>query len=703
MNTKSHAGAQPSAGFNPDYTSMGNTIKLLLAGIVVSCFLCSFSSKEVLIKVSPHSGPSLHEAHAAVCSLLKADKAGEGIVVELQEGTYFIEEPLRFDVRYSATKHNPVTYRAAEGSKVIVSGGRQIKGWQPYEAGVWVVDLPRLEAGSWDFRQLYVNGGWRRRSRLPNQGAFQVQGLAGILPPEGEWRVASDRFEYAEGDLDPRWKDLGSAEITVLHYWTDTHLPVKGFEAGNILVTAAKSKKAFNDGFHGDNARYIIENFYEAMDQPGEWFLDTKAARLFYRPFGDENMNNAEVIAPLRNRLIVMEGNPGEGQFIDYIHFEGIDFRHANFVLPPEKCNDGQGSSEVDACIVLKGVRHSSFKACSLMHIGTFAFEIGEGCSFNTFSHNTIQEVAAGGFRIKGSPYGAPPLARTGSNAYTDNTIACYGLNYPSAVGFLLMNSDDNDISHNLIHHGSYTGISVGWSWGYAPSASYLNRIENNYIHHIGTDSLLSDMGAIYTLGLSPGTVIRGNLIHDVSAVRYGGWGIYLDEGSSGILVENNIVYRTKFSPFNIHFSRDIVVRNNIFAMGRLAMLSRSRVEPHVSLYFENNIIYWKDPACKLFAGDWSDMDYLFYTNVKVNPKEKSTTFVSDWNLFYNPQLTLPEVLCNEKSWEDWQSLNHDRNSIWADPCFVDVENDTYTLTPHSIALSRGFIPIETEGVGPRR
>ena len=187
------------------------------------------------------------------------------------------------------------------------------------------------------------------------------------------------------------------------------------------------------------------------------------------------------------------------------------------------------------------------------------------------------------------------------------------------------------------------------------------------------------------------------------AAGGYGGWRIVLVECSRGVLVENNICYLNKFSPFNIHFSRDIVVRNNIFAMGRLAMLSRSRVEPHVSLYFENNIIYWKDPACKLFAGDWSDMDYLFYTNVKVNPKEKSTTFVSDWNLFYNPQLTLPEVLCNEKSWEDWQSLNHDRNSIWADPCFEDVENDNYTLTPHSIALSRGFIPIETEGVGPRR
>ena len=88
------------------------------------------------------------------------------------------------------------------------------------------------------------------------------------------------------------------------------------------------------------------------------------------------------------------------------------------------------------------------------------------------------------------------PTLRTGNNTISDNTIAHYGITYPSAVGVLVMHSDCNTIAHNLIHHGDYTGISVGWSWGYRRSAARGNRVEYNHIHHIGYNNLLSDMGS---------------------------------------------------------------------------------------------------------------------------------------------------------------------------------------------------------------
>jgi len=120
-----------------------------------------------------------------------------------------------------------------------------------------------------------------------------------------------------------------------------------------------------------------------------------------------------------------------------------------------------------------------------------------------------------------------------------------------------------NTVAHNHIHHGYYTGVSVGWVWHYQRSVSQGNRIEFNHIHDIG-QGLLSDMGGIYTLGVSPGTVIRNNLIHDVDANQYGGWDICHDQASSYLLVESNVVYRTKFAAFNIHFSKEVTVRNNI-------------------------------------------------------------------------------------------------------------------------------------------
>jgi hypothetical protein len=265
----------------------------------------------------------------------------------------------------------------------------------------------------------------------------------------------------------------------------------------------------------------------------------------------------------------------------------------------------------------------------------------------------------------------------------------------------LLMHTSNNLVSHNEIHHGWYTGVSVGWVWGYKPSVSQHNIIEYNHIHHIGGDGLLSDMGGIYTLGVSPGTVIRNNLIHDVNANHYGGWGIYNDEGTTHILIENNIVYNTKFAPYNIHYAKEVTVRNNIFALGKLEQVSRTRMEPHRSVFFENNIVYWKEG--ELFSKNWKDEPYQFHTYANGKNPELNSTFEINYNLYYNPVLSLDSVKFNGQTFPQWQTRGKDTHSMYADPQFVDAQKFDFRLKPGSPAFKLGFRTIDMTNVGVRR
>jgi hypothetical protein len=242
------------------------------------------------------------------------------------------------------------------------------------------------------------------------------------------------------------------------------------------------------------------------------------------------------------------------------------------------------------------------------------------------------------------------------------------------------MHADRNAVAHNHIHHLYYTGISAGWVWGYGPSVSRENRIEYNRIHDVG-QRLLSDMGGVYLLGVSPGTVVRGNVIHDVDSWSYGGWGIYTDEGSTGIRIEDNLVYRTKSGGFHQHYGRDNLVRNNIFALARTEQIARSRAEAHRGFTFERNIVYFKEG--ELFGGNWKDGHFALDYNVYFRVGGKPIRFPVG-------------------SFKDWQARGFDRHSRIADPLFRDPGRGDFTLRPGSPAPEVGFRPFDPGKAGPR-
>ena len=265
-------------------------------------------------------------------------------------------------------------------------------------------------------------------------------------------------------------------------------------------------------------------------------------------------------------------------------------------------------------------------------------------------------------------------------NTVDNNLIHDGGKIDPGAVGVWIGRTSYNRVSHNEICDLYYTGISVGWSWGYAPTSAHHNVVEFNHIHDIGR-GVLGDMGGIYCLGDSPGTVLRNNLVHDVYDHHTGSLAIYTDEGSTGILIENNIGYGTTYANFHQHYGKENIVRNNIWALGKDYQLSRARQEEHISFTFERNIVYFDNG--KLLKGGW--------TNDK---------FVMDRNLYWDTSHPDGDLKFGEATLAEWQARGHDRHSLIADPKFVDAAHYDFRLQPDSPAFKLGFVPIDASQIG---
>ncbi len=219
----------------------------------------------------------------------------------------------------------------------------------------------------------------------------------------------------------------------------------------------------------------------------------------------------------------------------------------------------------------------------------------------------------------------------------------------------------------------------MGWSWGYAPSSAHHNVIEYNHIHHIGR-AVLGDMGGIYTLGISPGTRLRHNIIHDVYSPGIGGGaGIYPDEGSTELLIENNLVYNTERGCFSQHYGRENTVRNNIFALSRTGEVARYREEDHISFIFERNIVY--STTGYFLLGGWRNGNYRVQSN-----------------LYWDTSTEDPDY--DDMGFDQWQSLGRDTGSMIADPMFVAPEALDFRLKPDSPAMKLGFKPFKLDEVG---
>jgi parallel beta-helix repeat protein len=624
---------------------------------------------------------------------LKAAEGGlqQPVTVSIRGGTYFLREPIILTPEDSGTAGCPVTYAAYHKEPVVISGGRRVTDWKQVTVEgkqLWAAQIPGVREGHWFFRQLWVgyprSGGWQRRirARHPNRGYLRVAAVPEVTA-EAPWEQGQTGFQFHAGDLAARHA-ASEAEVVVMNRWVDSHLPITRVDEEQHLV--AFGKRSVFRLEPGD--LYYVENTMAALDAPGEWYLDRKAGVLYYLPMPGEDLSHAEVVAPVLTQLVRLEGRPEARQFVEHLSFRGLTFSHTEWWFPtsiqtvPSKLDVGgfsQTAVGVSGAIYGVGVRHCAFENCTVAHVGNYAIELARGCQHNRIAGSALLDLGAGGLKIGETSIRGHEAEQTYDNTVSDCHIHDGGLIFHSAVAVWIGQSSDNRIAHNHVHDFYYTGFSVGWTWGYGRTLAKGNIIEFNHVHHIGVRSdgdgpILSDMGGIYTLGVQPGTVIRSNVFHDIAGFRYGGWGIYLDEGSTDILVENNLVYRTTHGGFHQHYGRENIVRKNIFALGRDAQIQRTRLEPHQSFTFERNIVYSREG--NLLTGDLSDFHFAF-----------------DHNLYWREGGG--DIRFGMLSWDEWRAKGIDQHSLIADPLFVAPDKDDFRLKPDSPALELGFGPLD--------
>ncbi len=585
------------------------------------------------------------------------------------DGDYYLEKT-------AVIKKSCVTFEP-QGDTARIIGGHRLVGWRPdvfNGCDCYSLFIPEVKSGEWDFSDLYVGGRRATLCRYPKNSTLRA--VSTELPTVTDLHTHNSWFIADKNDV----LDIEGIEDSIVsfyHFWIDEHTPVAAYDKESGKITFKyRSRFALTTLYEKNEPSdmyYYFENIPCAFSSVGEWFLDKKNGMLYYIPNPDEDMENIEVFAPTLKTLVSVEGEADKKIFgvrlrgFEFICSRG-DYESRTDLTSTDEvgfASDVQSAHGLGGAITFTHAYSSSVEDCRLSMLGLYAIEIADGCSGIRIERNTISDIGGGGVKISGSNDELDYTAKTGGNMVCRNLISHCGKRYAAACGVFIKFSAQNIIEENEICYLDYTGISAGWIWGYIKSETYGEIIRNNHIHHIGMGRL-SDMGGIYLLGEQRGTVVSGNIIHDVIGANYGGWGIYTDEGSSYITVENNTVYRCKSHCYHQNYGKNNSVRNNLFAFGGIAVVHMSRTHGHAGIFLEENALISGGEPIYTFS---ETHDALPFTDLRsANNSVYDTTRKSP---------VLYRLDGKEYSLKEWQgAFGKDEGSRVKKPSFVKICKD---------------------------
>jgi hypothetical protein len=662
------------------------------------------------------------------------------IVVQVGEGTYRLDKTLDFSAEDSGIESSYVLFTAARGAKVTLSGARKLEvGWKPYKDGILMAELPAASRGKFDFSQLFVNGKRQTRARFPNRDDSKP-GRSGYIFPKGKIPDslrdprpgADDDMTFSGGAprgvlFDPasftskRWARPEEAVIHIYQGWgwgnmqwrlkaVDYDAKALWFGDGGFQMGA----KWFEDPAKIEQeSRFYVENVFEELDAPGEWYLDAKAGILYFMPELGMDMSQAVVEAPVLETLVRFAGT--QDNPVQHIALEGFRMTQtaSTFLADYDVPSLSDWAIHRGGTVFMDGTRNCAVRGCWFDAVGGNAVFINNynrkaevsGCKFTETGDSAVCLVGTVG--TTNGTRRAFPYECTVSN----NLVHDCGVFGKQIAGVYISRAKRITASHNTITNMPRAGICIGdGTWGG-------HVIEFNLIHDSCRETgdhgpfnawgrekfwSLTQSHSGYSIGRSleagdvkidamEPVIVRNNFFEEKS-----GWGLDMDDGASNYEITNNI---SKGVSMKLREGAYRIVHNNIWVDSVMAPCFHVGNENNHDRYFHNITVMAKDDVYSFIApparGPWlEEID----NNCLFSASGKFTARISQIRGENGPERGARRV-----DLEGWRALGFDKNSVFADPLFVDPSRNDYRVKPESPALKVGFKNFEmgTWGILP--
>ncbi|MDX3247916.1 hypothetical protein [Streptomyces sp. ME18-1-4] len=291
-----------------------------LAGLICAALSTAgpaYAATPTVLYASP-SGSGSTCSLSAPCSLDGAKSMVAGLApamaadidVYLRGGTYRLSQAFALGPSDSGRNGFKVVYAAYPGEKPVLSGATKVSGFTVFDSGknIYRAAVP---AGT-QSRQLFVDGVRAQRARGPlNPSGFTLSGSS----------FTTSDSSYAS------FTNASSVEVVDNNDWKQMRCPLASITAPsgggsslNVDPTcfANNNTSVPNRGFPFNgaglpklNAISYVENAYQLLDSPGEFYLDSSAGFLYYKPRSGEDLNTADVELPTTETLLNAKGTPG--------------------------------------------------------------------------------------------------------------------------------------------------------------------------------------------------------------------------------------------------------------------------------------------------------------------------------------------------------------------------------------------------------